>query len=187
MFMKAAVLLQRLHSSTTHWIQQSVYWICDGTQRNTAKRLYTGTQCVVVVTSHSDKMLCKAHIWRCTTVQGNTRCVWCSCSPWACTRMVWRLHSCSYEKFCKVAAKKKIVQNDSFDTTDDAVPHWPSLDVCRPRRARNLNSRRLHCRKCIGGKIRRPSLWSKGTVSGSVLFSGRWPGRWCSFTTATTL
>ena len=36
-------------------------------------------------------------------------------------------------------------QGDSFRTTDDAVPHWPRLDVCRPRLARNLNSRRLLC------------------------------------------
>ena len=38
---------------------------------------------------------------------------------------------------------------------------------------KNLNSRRLLCWRFTGGKIRRPSLWSKGTVSGSVLFSGR--------------
>ena len=69
-FTKAVTLLQRLHSSTTHWIQQSVCWVCGGTQRNAAKRLYTGTQYVVVVTGHSDKMLSKAHVWRYTTVQG---------------------------------------------------------------------------------------------------------------------
>ena len=33
--------------------------------------------------------------------------------------------------------------------------------------------RRLLCPRFTGGKIRRPSLWSKGMVSGSVLFSGR--------------
>ena len=65
------------------------------------------------------------------------------------------------------------MQGDSFRTTDDAVPHWPRLDVCRPRLARNLNSRRLLCWRFTGGKIRRPSLWWKGTFSGSVLFSGR--------------
>ena len=68
---------------------------------------------------------------------------------------------------------QKTVQGDSFWTTEDAVPHWPRLDVCRPRLARNLNSRRLLCPRFTGGKIRRPSLWSKGMVSGSVLFSGR--------------
>ena len=68
---------------------------------------------------------------------------------------------------------KKIVQGDSFSTTEDAVPPWPRLDVCRPRLARNLNSRRLLCPRFTGGKIRRPSLWSKGMVSGSVLFNGR--------------
>ena len=68
---------------------------------------------------------------------------------------------------------KQTVQADSFWTTEDAVPHWPRLDVCRPRLARNLNSRRLLCSRFTGGKIRRPSLWSKGMVSGSVLFSGR--------------
>ena len=95
------------------------------------------------------------------------------------------IHTCSYEKFFMVAAKKKQkktqqqqqqqenVQGDSFGTTEDAVPHWPRLDVCRPRRARNMNSRKLLCPRFTGGKIRRPSLWSKGTVSGSVLFSGR--------------
>ena len=65
------------------------------------------------------------------------------------------------------------MQGDSFWTTEDAVPPWPRLDVCRPRLARNLNSRRLLCPRFTGGKIRRPSLWSKGMVSGSVLFNGR--------------
>ena len=65
------------------------------------------------------------------------------------------------------------MQGDSFWTTEDAVPPWPRLDVCRPRLARNLNSRRLLCPRFTGGKIRRPSLWSKGMVSGSLLFSGR--------------
>ena len=69
-FMKAVTLLQRLHSSTTHWIQQSVCWVCGSTQRNTAKRLFTGTQYVVVVIGQSEKMR-KAHVWRYTTVQGN--------------------------------------------------------------------------------------------------------------------
>ena len=68
---------------------------------------------------------------------------------------------------------KRTVQGDSFWTTGDAVPHWPRLDVCRPRLARNLNSRRLPCSRLTGGKIRRPSLCSKGMVSGSVLFNGR--------------
>ena len=70
---------------------------------------------------------------------------------------------------------QRTVQCDSFGTVEDAVPHWPRLDVCRPRLAKNLNSRRLRCWKYIGGKSsrRRPGLWSKGTVSGSVLSSGR--------------
>ena len=73
----------------------------------------------------------------------------------------------------KKKKKKKTVQGDSFWTTEDAVPQWPKLDVCRPRLARNLNSRRSLCPRFTGGKIRRPSLWSKRMVSGSVLFSGR--------------
>ena len=47
--MRATVLLQRPH-------------LCGGTQRNTAKRLYTGTQYVVVVNGHSNKMLSEAHM-----------------------------------------------------------------------------------------------------------------------------
>ena len=84
-----------------------------------------------------------------------------------------------YEGYTPVCTKssasllQKTVQGDSFWTTEDAVPHWPRLDVCRPRLARNLNSRRLLSPRFTGGKIRRPSLWSKGMVSGSVLFSGR--------------
>ena len=85
-----------------------------------------------------------------------------------------------YEGYTPVCTKssarllqKKTVQGDSFWTTEDTVPHWPRLDVCRPRLARNLNSRRLLCSRFAGGKIRQPSLWSKGMVSGSVLFSGR--------------
>ena len=84
-----------------------------------------------------------------------------------------------YEGYTPVCMKgsarllQKTMQGDSFRTTSDAVPHWPRLDVCRPRLARNLNSRRLLCSRFTGGKIHRPSLWSKGMVSGSVLFSGR--------------
>ena len=44
------------------------------TQRNTAKHLYTGTQHVVVVTGHSDKMLPKSTHMRVYIVQGITRC-----------------------------------------------------------------------------------------------------------------
>ena len=65
------------------------------------------------------------------------------------------------------------MQADSFSTTEDSVPPWPRSDVCRPRLARNLNSRRLLCSRFTGGNIHRPSLWSKGMVSGSVLFCGR--------------
>ena len=68
---------------------------------------------------------------------------------------------------------QKTMQGDSFRTTDDAVLHWPRLDVCRPRLPRNLNSRRLLRSRFTGGKIRRPSLWPKGIVSGFVLFSGQ--------------
>ncbi len=68
---------------------------------------------------------------------------------------------------------KKNVQGDSFWTTEDDVPPWPRLDACRSRLARNLNNRRLLCPRFTGGKIRRPSLWSKRMVSGSVLFNGR--------------
>ena len=53
---------------------------------------------------------------------------------------------------------QRTVQCDSFGTVEDAVLHWPKLDVCRLGLARNLNSRRLRCWKYIGGgKIRRPS------------------------------
>ena len=65
------------------------------------------------------------------------------------------------------------MQGDSFWTTEDDVPPWPRLDACRSRLARNLNNRRLLCPRFTGGKIRRPSLWSKRMVSGSVLFNGR--------------
>ena len=69
---------------------------------------------------------------------------------------------------------QRTVQCDSFGTVEDAVPHWPRSDVCRPRLARNLNIPRLRlCSRFTGGKIRRPGIWSNGMVSGSVLFSGR--------------
>ena len=139
--------------------------------RYTAKRLYTGTQYVVVVTGHSNKMLSEAHmrIYKCAR-DYNLRLM---------QLFILGLHSHGMRathlfvrNVCKVAAKKT-VQGDSFWITGDAVPHWPRLDVCRPRIARNMNSRRLLCSRFTGGKIRRPSLWSKGMVSGSVLFSGR--------------
>ena len=69
---------------------------------------------------------------------------------------------------------QRTVQCDSFGTVADAVPHWPRLDVCRPRLARNLNSRRLRCWKYIGGKIPPAQpLVERGTFCGSVLSSGR--------------
>ena len=44
-----------------HSLNPAKRLLCGGTQRNTAKRLYTGTQDVVVVTGHSNKMLSEAH------------------------------------------------------------------------------------------------------------------------------
>ena len=75
----------------------------------------------------------------------------------------------------------KTVQGDSFDAVEDAAPYWPRLDVCRPRRARNLNSRRLLCWKYTGGNlIRRPSLWD------SLRFCAvQWA--WCSLFTGATM
>ena len=46
----------------SHSLNPAKRLFCGGTQRNTAKRLYTGTQYVVLVTGHSDKMLPEAHI-----------------------------------------------------------------------------------------------------------------------------
>ena len=45
-----------------HSLNPAKRLLCGGTQSNTAKRLYSGTQCVVVVTGHSNKMLSEAHI-----------------------------------------------------------------------------------------------------------------------------
>ena len=45
-----------------HSLNPAKRLLCGGTQSNTAKRLYTGTQCVVVVIGHSNKMLSEAHI-----------------------------------------------------------------------------------------------------------------------------
>ena len=57
-----------------HLLNPAKRLLSGGTQRNTAKRLYTGTQYVVVVTGHSNKMLPEAHIRGYITVQGITRC-----------------------------------------------------------------------------------------------------------------
>jgi len=57
-----------------HSLNPAKRLFCGGTQRNTAKRLYTGTQYVVVVTGHSNKMLSEVHLLGYTTVQGITRC-----------------------------------------------------------------------------------------------------------------
>ena len=57
MFKKAQILLQYLHSTTICRTQQSFYEVCSGNHRNKAQRLYSSTQCLVVVTGHSDKML----------------------------------------------------------------------------------------------------------------------------------
>ena len=45
-----------------HSLNPAKYLLGGGTQRITAKRLYTGIQYVVVVTGYSDKMLPEAHI-----------------------------------------------------------------------------------------------------------------------------
>ena len=45
-----------------HSLNPAKCLLSGGTQRNIAKRLYTGTQYVVVVTGHSNKMLSEAHI-----------------------------------------------------------------------------------------------------------------------------
>ena len=45
-----------------HSLNPAKRLLSGGTQRNTAKRLYAGTRCVVVVTGHSNKMLSEAHI-----------------------------------------------------------------------------------------------------------------------------
>ena len=44
-----------------HSLNPAKRLLCGGTQRNTAKRLYSRTQYVVVVTGHSNKMLSEAH------------------------------------------------------------------------------------------------------------------------------
>ena len=178
-FKKAVTLLERLHSSTTHWIQQSVCWVCGGTQRNTAKRLYTGTQYVVVVTGHSDKMLSKGYIRRYTTVQGNRIRLMQLLPLNLHSHGMKATHLFIWEVLQGNSAKT--VQGDSFGAVEDAAPHWPRLDVCRPRRARNLNSRRLHCWKYTGGNlIRRSSLWD------SLRFCAvQWA--WCSLFTGATM
>ena len=58
----------------SHSLNPAKRLLCVPTQRNIAKRLYTGTQYVVLVTGHSDKMLSEAYIRGYTTVQAITRC-----------------------------------------------------------------------------------------------------------------
>ena len=64
-----------------HSLNPAKRLFCGGTQRNTAKRLYTGTQYAVVVTGHSNKMLPETHVWGYTTVQGTVKCAWYSFVP----------------------------------------------------------------------------------------------------------
>ena len=60
---------------------------------------------------------------------------------------------------------KKTVQGDSFWTTEDAVPHWPRLDVCRPRRGGTLNSRRLLCSRFTGDLYHnKRNAWSVNSI-----------------------
>ena len=157
-----------------HSLHPAKRQLCGGTQRNTAKRLYTGTQYVVVVTGHSNKMLSEAHnfmrVYNCAR-EHKMRLM--QLFPLGLHSRVMRATHLFVRNVLQGCCKKKLCKRDSFWTTEDAVPHWPRLDVCSPRLARNLNSRRLLCLRFTGGKIRRPSLWSKGMVSGSVLFSGR--------------
>ena len=57
-----------------HSLNPAQRLFCCGTQRNTAKRLYTGTQYLVLVTGHSGEMQSEARIQGYTTVQGITGC-----------------------------------------------------------------------------------------------------------------
>ena len=161
-----------------HSLNPAKRLLCGGTQRNTTKCLYTGTQLVIVVTGHSDKMLPEAHmrVYNCAK-DHKMRLMQLfplslhSHSMRATHLFVWKvLQGCC----------QKTVQGNSFGTTEDAVPHWPRLDVCWPRLARNLTVEGF-----TGGKIRRHSLWSKGIDC--LRFCAvqwaerlRWPGRWCS-------
>ena len=68
--------------------------------------------------------------------------------------------------------KKKNVQGDSFWTTEDAVAHWPRLDVCRPRLARNLNSRSCFARDSLAGRFAGPASGRKGWSPGLCCSTG---------------
>ena len=142
-----------------------------GTQK---KRLYTGTQYVVVVTGHSNKMLSEAHM-RVYNCARDHKMRSMQLFPLGLHSHSMRATHLFVRKVLQGCCKKK--KKNLCRAIPSGQPkmlyHWRRLDVCRPRLARNLNSRRLLCPKFTGGKIHRPSLWSKGMVSGSVLFSGR--------------
>ena len=178
-----------------HSLNPAQRLFCGGTQRNTAKRLYTS--------------------WH--TVRGRSH--W---SQWqnAARNTYMRVYNCAKDHKMRLmqlfplslhshgmrathlfvwkvlqGCCQKTVQGNSFGTTGDAVPHWPRLDVCWPRLARNLTVEGCFARDWLAaGRFAGTASGRKGSiVFGSVLFSGR---RGCvdqaddvlfSFTSATML
>ena len=176
-------------SFNKHSLNSAQRLFCGGTQRNTAKRLYTGTQYVVVVTGHSNKMLSGSHTWGYITVQGITRCAWCSCSPWACTRMIWGLHTCLHEKFCKVAAKncagRFLLDNRRYCTTLAKV-RCLQTQTCEELKQSKDALPEIHWREDSPAQ---PLVERDGLQVCAVQWAERlhWPGRWCSLFTAATM
>jgi len=155
--------------------------------RGTAKRLYTGTQCKAVVTGHSDKN---------NAVQSAHTKVY-NCAKEHRMRLMQlfplNLHSHSM-KATYTPVRVKSSARLLLGSVEDAVPQWPRLDVCRPRRGETWT---LDGCFAGGGNLIRwpgeplPGRNAAGMVSGSAWSGGEeaalWSGRWCSLLSAATI
>ena len=135
-----------------------------GTQRNTAKRLYAGTRCVVVVTGYSNKMLRSTYMRVYNCARDHKMRLMQLFPLGLHSHGMTATHLFEREVLQGCCKKKKNVQGDSFWTTEDAVAHWPRLDVCRPRLARNLNSRSCFARDSLAGRFVGPASGRKGCI-----------------------
>ena len=139
--------------------------------RGTAKRLYTGTQCKAVVTGHSDKN---------NAVQSTHTKVY-NCAKEHRMRLMQlfplNLHSHSM-KATFTPVRVKSYARLLLGSVEDAVPHWPRLDVCRPRRGETWTLD--GCFAGGGNLIRRPG--GRGATAGSKcrrFCAGQWEKRLC--------
>ena len=158
-------------------------FVCDNSNVYSNKKQTKKVMCIVTVTKCSE-----ADIRGYITVQGITRCAWCSCSPWACTRMVWRLHTCLNERsrarlLQKNCAGRFLLDNRRCCTTLAKVRRLQTRKEPEQSKVALLE---IHWPEDSPAQ---PLVERDGLRVCAVQWAERlyWPGRWCSLFTAATM